>query len=150
GVNVQPERLGFVLKQLPPLQLDPTYPTPERARLLESLERSVDVQMRDATVTQAAESLAKASGVAITVDPGVTMEKRVTAEAHGVPLRAVLEAIARQLGVMIAPAAESKGVILKPWPSLEVNGDRTVLAGPSAPWSADWGMVPGSSWMRIL
>jgi hypothetical protein len=142
GLAVEPDRLGFVLREQPSLALDAPAPSPERSKLLEALGRPVDVQMKDATVTQAAEALSKASGTPITVDEGIKTEKRVTAEAHGIPLRSVLEAIARPLSVMIAPGPDSKGVILKAWPSLEVNGERTVVAGRSSPWSNEWGPVP--------
>jgi len=151
GLTVEREPLGFVFKEQPSLAIGGSSPySPERAKLFESMERAVDVQMRDATVSQAAESLSKASGIPITVDKAVTTEKRVTAEAHGVPMRAVLEAIVRQLDLMIAPSGDSKGIVLKPWPSMEVNGTRTVLAGMSAPWSEEWGNVPAIGVMRLF
>jgi hypothetical protein len=113
----------------------------ERQRLMSTLDRPVDVELRDATLRQAAEALSQASGVKVEVDRSVAGEMRISMLARSTTLRTVLEQIARARQLMIAPA--ENGVILKPVPTLEVDGRRTtVMEMPFAPWSSDWGAAP--------
>ena len=63
--------------------------------------------------------------------------KRLSVVASNVPLGTVLEAIAQQMDLMIAPRGDS-GVTLKPWPSIGINGHKQDYHGPNAPWSDEW------------
>jgi hypothetical protein len=100
------------------------------------LSRPVSVELRDATVRQAAEALAKVAGVNVVADENLPADKRLTVDARRVPLGTVLEAIALQNNLMIAPAPG--GVALAPWPTLVVGAETQVLRGPLAPWSDEW------------
>lgn len=110
---------------------------------LAALQRPIDVELRDAAVRQAAQAISQASGVTIRADEHIPAETRLTVVARGVPLATVLDTIARQSGLLIAP--DENGVLLKPMPSLEVNGQRTDLLTPFAPWSTEWGTNPAGS-----
>jgi hypothetical protein len=107
---------------------------------IERLQRPIDVDMREASVRQAALAMSQAAGMGIEVEASVPADTRLTVVAWGVPLASVLDAIARQSGLMIAPKED--GVVLKPSPSLEVNGQRTRFMSPYAPWSSEWGINP--------
>ncbi|HZO88567.1 MAG TPA: hypothetical protein VFB38_09530 [Chthonomonadaceae bacterium] len=126
------------------------------------LQRPVDVQMDRATVRQLAEALSRASGVSVRVDKLVPDQTRITVDARGVALGTVLEAVARQANLMIAPDFEEKeivpenemapnpnasnakgaalkGIVLKTWPLLKVSGQpEQTFVGPNAPWSDGW------------
>src|SRR5713101_2607394 len=104
---------------------------------LSLLRRPVSVELRDSPVRQAVQTLSQASGITINVDKDVPTDKRLTVLAQGVPMATVLDTMARQTGLLIAP--EGNGVLLKPEPSLEVNGQRAELMSPFDPWSAEWG-----------
>lgn len=105
------------------------------------LSKPVDVQLQQATVRQAAEALAKASGIPIEVGESVPKDLRITIDARRMPLSTVLEAIGKQTGLMIAPQGE--GVRLDVWPSLTVDGVKTTQrSGRMAPWSDEWGIPP--------
>src|SRR5207253_8173904 len=63
---------------------------------------------------------------------------RLTVDARGVPLATVLEAIANQAKLLIAPASQG-GVTLKPQPSLRIDDQpRIEFSSPTAPWSEEW------------
>ena len=150
------------------------------------LNQPVTVQLQDSPLTQAAEALTKASGVSVRIDKNVDTKTSVSLNAEGVSLARVLEAIAQQTELMIAPAAHPgdaneqpllpqgeklpgpvfalpimktlefpQGVILRPWPFLEVDGKKTVEKGANAPWSDDWRPPPtlkneaGSAMMMV-
>jgi hypothetical protein len=100
----------------------------------------VNVELRDAPVRQLARALSQASGMSVTVDDAVPESTRLTVTARGVQLATVLEAVAQQAELMIAP--EGEGVALQPWPALEVNGQRQVIRGSLAPWSDAWSSRP--------
>jgi hypothetical protein len=107
------------------------------------LQRPIDVELREASVRQAAQAMSQAAGMEIEVEASVSAETRLTVVARGVPLENVLDAVARQSGLMIAPKED--GVVLKPSPSLEVNGQRTRFMSPYAPWSIEWGINPAAA-----
>jgi hypothetical protein len=109
----------------------------DRERITTVLYRPVDLELRDATLQQTTQALARATGLAINVDNGVTSDARLTLQARGVPLAAVLDSVSCSLGIMISPAVD--GVVLKLWPVLEVNGEKRVFIGPDGAWGADWG-----------
>jgi hypothetical protein len=129
------------------------------------LRRPVVVQLRDASVKQAAQALSQASGVPIGVDDRVPADLRLTMDVQGVPLITVLEAIGRQTNLMIAADPQSaKGFVLKPWPFMEIKSGtpgaglpgadsspspKQVFAGPYAPWSDELGPLVGA-WSNSL
>jgi hypothetical protein len=108
-----------------------------------NLFRPVDIQLKDATVRQAAEALTQASGIKIDVDSSVPRDLRMSVEAQRVSLRVVVETIAQQGNLMIGRDGDS--LVFKTWPSLNVNGSRTYYKGPFDPWADEWGGRPGSS-----
>jgi hypothetical protein len=110
---------------------------------VERLQKPVDVQLRDATVRQAAQALSQASGVPITVDRRITNARRISLEAQEIPLGIVLETMAEQTELMIDP--EGPGVALKPWPGIQVNGVAQTYVGRLAPWGDRWGYSPTNS-----
>lgn len=138
---------------------------PEQQQRMAGLRRPVVVQLRDASVKQAAQALSQAPGVPIGVDDRVPADLRLTMDVQGVPLITVLEAIGRQTNLMIAADPQSaKGFVLKPWPSMEIQsgppgaglpgGDssaspKQVFAGPYAPWSDELGPLVGA-WSNSL
>ncbi len=113
-------------------------------RLLAPFKRPVSVEMKDATLRQAAQALSKVSGTAILVDESVPEGPRLRLTARGVALGAVLEAIAAPLNLELTSAPA--GLRITRWPSLKVNEDVTVFTGPHAPWSEEliqeWGFRP--------
>lgn len=118
-----------------------------RARLAlvrqgETFARPVDLRLSDASVRQAAQALAQASGLTITVDKAVSDQTRLSVEARRVPLANVLETVARQANLLIAPAPN--GVLLTTVPTLKVNGPGGVQSETfgSFPWSDAWGIPP--------
>lgn len=116
---------------LPLLDQDPRYT---------ALMRPVDVTLDRATVRQLSEALAKASGLTIVVDKAVPEDVRLTVDARGVPMATVLEAVARQAKLLIAPPPKGvQGVTLKPPPSLKIdNQPIREFPSPHAPWSDEW------------
>jgi hypothetical protein len=112
-----------------------------------TLRRPVTVELRDAPVRQAAQVLSQASSVPIDIDKGVPTDKRLTVVAQAVPLATVLDTVARQTGLEIAP--EGDGVLLKSSPTLEVNGQRTEVMSPFAPWSSEWETNPAANLMEM-
>lgn len=105
------------------------------------LMRPVAVQLQNATVRQAADALSQATKLSIRVIGEVPEGTRLTVQARGVTLGAVLEAIGRQANLKLAPAED--GVVIGPWPMVEVNGQQQVFRGRMAPWSSEWGILPG-------
>jgi len=105
------------------------------------LLRPVAVQLQNATVRQAAEALSQATKLSIRVEGEIPNDTRLTVQARDVTLGAVLEAIGRQANLRLAPS--DKGVVISPWPMVEINGQQQVFRGRLAPWSSDWGVLPG-------
>jgi hypothetical protein len=108
-------------------------------RRLAELARPVDINLKDATVSQAAEALSRASGIRINVE-SIPRDLRLTVEAQHVPLKSVLEGIANSGDLMIGLNKDE--IVLSPWPSLNVNGARTYYKGQYAPWGDEWGGRP--------
>lgn len=102
----------------------------------------VSIDLQNATVRQAAEALGKATRVAIQVDEQVPENLRLSVAARGITLGAVLEAVARQANLKVAPA--EGGAVITTWPMVEVNGQHQVFKGRWAPWATEWGQLPGS------
>jgi hypothetical protein len=116
----------------------------ERLARMEGLRHTVVVQLRDASVRQAAQAISQASGIPIRVDDQVPSDARLTMAVQAVPLSSVLEAIGRQTNLMIAAdPRNAQGFVLKPWPSMEVNGQKQVFTGQYAPWSDELGPLTG-------
>lgn len=114
-----------------------------RLERLAAFQRPVDVDLKDATLRQTAETMSQVAGFPIRVDAGTPGDLRINAVARGVSLGTILEAIARQSNLMIAPGAgDGGGVNLRNWPTLTVNGRLEVFSGPFAPWSNDWDTIP--------
>src|SRR5579859_1778960 len=118
------------------------YQLQQRDSRFAPLMHPVDAQFKDATVQLAAEALSTASGVKILVDKNVPADLRLTVEAQQAPLAAVLEAIGVQADLQIAPVRDTDNLLLKPWPSLSMNGRRSYFKSPMAPWSDDWDKPP--------
>jgi hypothetical protein len=113
----------------------------DREQRVATFYRPMTIVMKDATVQEAAKALSQASGMTINVDKQVPKDIRLSVEARGVPFATVLESIAEQAKLMIAP--DGSGVILKAWPTLKLDGNVKEFTGPNAPWSTEWGsLVP--------
>jgi type II secretory pathway component GspD/PulD (secretin) len=110
---------------------------------LVTLPRPIDVALQGVSVRQAAQAVSEASGVPVHVDPQVPDASRVTLTARHAPLAMVLEAIARQADLFIAPQPHS--VLLVPTPSLTGPGGPASLAAPFAPWTNEWGLYPAAN-----
>ncbi len=119
----------------------------QKSDRIAALRRPVTVQLRDAPVRQAAQVMSQASGVTVDVEKGVPSDKRLTVVAQDVPLATVLDTVARQTGLEIAP--EGNGVLLKSSPTLEVNGQRTEVMSPFTPWSNEWETNPAANMMEL-
>lgn len=104
------------------------------------LRRPVNLELKNATLRQAAEALTQVSGTRVRVDPAVPEDTRLTLDANAMPLANVLAAIAGKTVLMIAPTDD--GVLLKRWPSLAINGLNQVVTGNLAPWSDEWERRP--------
>jgi hypothetical protein len=139
GLEYQAAEGVLSLKPQPALDVDVGRQR-ERSPLVPALRRPVDAQLQDATLQQAAQALSQAARLPIRVDRAAATDKRLTLDARGVPLGAVLEAIAAQTELMIAP--DGQGIIVKSWPALEINGQKQIFTGPRAPWSDEWGELP--------
>ncbi len=114
-----------------------------KARSLAAFRHPVDMEAKEATVQQVVATLSKACGIPVKVDPSVPANLRLTVEAHGVPFATVLESIASQANLMIAPPEDGTiGVVIGTWPQLNVNGLKIKYVGPHAPWSNDWDVSP--------
>lgn len=116
--------------------------------LVMRLYRPVSVDLRDASLGQAASMIADASNVPIHVD-GRVPATRVSLSARDVPLGVVLEQLAQQANVLIAPESSTNGWLnridqslrLVPAPALQPEAGAAVAA-PYAPWSDAWGLNP--------
>jgi hypothetical protein len=117
-------------------------------QLAEALHRPIDIELRDATVRQMAETMAKSTGLNISVDRAVPDATRVSLEAHHVPVVTVLDAVGRQANLLIAPvregdAREIVGIQLTRPAMLRVNGqEQSVASTPTFPWASEWGIPP--------
>jgi hypothetical protein len=123
-----PGGLGYFLRR------DPLWPR---------LSHPINLVLDHATVRQFADMVAKTSGLPVSVDGTVSKDDRVTIKAQEAPVATILEAVAQQTHLMIA--RDKEGVLLKPWPSLQV-GDRKqmVYSGPLAPWADEWAAQPAN------
>jgi hypothetical protein len=108
-----------------------------------TLSRPVDVALQGVPVQEAAQALTHASRVPILVDPQVAADTRVSITARGVPLGMLLEALARQTNLFIAPLPHAMRLV--PPPSLAANGQAIPFAAPFAPWTNEWGLNPAAS-----
>ena len=104
-------------------------------RLAHILGRPVDVEFQQASVQQLATTLSKAANVSIVVGKTVPANLRITVEAHGVPLSSVLEMAAGQSDLEIGILGG--GLILRPNPTINVNGITQSYLSPIAPWSKE-------------
>ncbi len=105
---------------------------------LKYLTKSINAHLDKATLSDALNALAQASGMIVTAPVNILdTNKRLTIEARNVPMGTVLEAIAQQMEVIIAPQ-DTVGITLKPWPSLNINGHKSQYRGSNAPWSDEW------------
>jgi hypothetical protein len=122
--------------------------TAEQERARRGLQRSsmlltrVAVDLQNATVRQAADALQQATRVPIQVDNQVPANLRLSVTARGITLGAVLEAVARQANLKLAPI--EGGAVITTWPMVDVNGQFQVFKGPWAPWAVEWGQLPGA------
>lgn len=107
-----------------------------------ALLRPLNVDLQNANLTQAAEVLSKESGVAITVDKSVPVGRLLILKARQVPLATVLEGIAQQGDLKLSPGPN--GLVIEAWPSLDINGVKSVTRGKLAPWSDAWGIRPSA------
>ncbi len=122
----------------------------QMAKRLLLLTRPVDIYFKDTSLAQAVESLSKASGLKITtvplpevapaLEPGKSAT-RLSVNAQGVPLSAILETVAQTWGLLIAPDG-TEAIVLKPLPVLQVNGQSRPVALPNYTWSDEWGIPP--------
>jgi hypothetical protein len=112
-----------------------------RQELIARLVRPVSVELKDATLTQAADSLSKAANIPIQVSKSLRPDARLNLDARQVPIASVLEAIAQNLNLKITPGA-GDGVELRPWPEMLINGQQQVFADATRPWSLEWGPQP--------
>lgn len=101
------------------------------------LSQPINVELRDATVSQVAQALSEASKLPVRVDKEIPADKRLTAVASGVPTATVLSTIAKQLKLQIAPDGD-RGVLLRNWPKMTVNGTEQEFVDAGAPWSDAW------------
>jgi hypothetical protein len=124
------------------LRLSDAQPSLLRTRVV-ALQRPLSVELRDEPVRQAALTLSQAAGLAIRVAEDVPGDRRLTVVARGVPLATVLDSIARQSGLLIAPYGSGSDVELQPAPGLQ--GERPGERSPYAPWSKEWGTNPAAS-----
>jgi hypothetical protein len=108
-----------------------------REQRIATFYRPMNINMKDATVLEAANALSQASGMPINVDKQVPKDIRLSVEAQGVPFATILESVAEQAKLMIAP--DGNGVVLKTWPTLKLDGAVKEFTGPNAPWSTEWG-----------
>jgi hypothetical protein len=108
----------------------------QKEQFLAVLDKPIDVRFNQASVRQAALAIAGVAGMPVVVDEAITMDKRLTVDAKGVTLGLVLETLASQTDLMLAPAAA--GIRLCAWPTLEVDGQKQVRKSTYAPWSEEW------------
>ena len=128
----------------------------QMAKRLLILTRPVDVYFKDTSLAQAVESLSKAGGLKITTAPVHEVAAapavpgsmppdrsatRLSVNAQGVPLSAILETVAQTWGLLIAPDG-TEAIVLKPLPVLHVNGQPRPVALPNYTWSDEWGIPP--------
>lgn len=132
-------------------QVDRDIATVGRLKLLAS---PVDITLKSSPIRQAAEALARASKLSISVDPKVPQDVKVNAEAQNVPLGAVLEVIADAAGLIIAPTDDG-GLLLRLPGKLVVGNNTYTTDGDAAPWSDDWGILTsgieiGRRWLELF
>jgi hypothetical protein len=111
---------------------------------VQQLDQPVEVELRNATLQQAAEALRQSSGINIAVGDRIPQDLRFNVLARRIPLSFVLEGMARQGNLMLAPPAgtDQRGIVLQSWPVLEINGKPEAFPGPLAPWSSEWKYLP--------
>jgi hypothetical protein len=109
------------------------------------LQRPLSVELRDAPVREAVQTLSQAAGLAIRVEEHVPSDTRLTVVARGVPLATVLDSIARQSDLQIAPYGSGNDVQLQPASAPGAKEARPAEISPFAPWSSEWGTNPAAS-----
>src|SRR5437762_2360768 len=73
------------------------------------LRRTLDLDLHDSTIRQAAVAISRASGVAIRVDDNVPKDARLNVTAQKIPMTTLLEAIAKQTEISIVP--DGQGIL---------------------------------------
>ncbi|MFN3650351.1 MAG: hypothetical protein ACK47B_12310 [Armatimonadota bacterium] len=111
-------------------------------RIYRPLLERVDVQFKNATVREAIKALSEASRARLAVAEGAPSDRRLSVDARGVTLGAVLEAVARQGDLMIYPA--EGGALLRARPMLIVDGKSAAFSESLGVWSGEWGLPGGS------
>ena len=110
------------------------------------LYRPISVDLTNAPLAQAVRTISEASHVVINVDTHVPADAHVTLSTRAVPLGVVLERLAQQTNVQIAPTSsidewysrQDQALLIVPAPAREAGA-------PSAPygsWSDEWGLNP--------
>lgn len=111
-----------------------------RQRLVDALNKPVDLKLQNAPVSQALADLAKLSQVTIRLEPGAGGDARINLDARQTPAGAILEVLATTADLAVVPI--EGGVALRPWPSVEVNGRKRIFRDGQPPWSSEWGFPP--------
>jgi hypothetical protein len=123
-----------------PPEISPMPEVSPLMQIIEAMRRPVTVDLANATARAAAAALSRAGGIAINTT-AVTTDQRMRVVARDIPLAHVLQALATNAGLLIAPT-DAQGIRLFPIPRLEVGDTVQDIPGPFPPWSAEWGVPP--------
>lgn len=100
------------------------------------LNTKVNLSLGRASLRKTVRALSETSGIYIRLDGVGDEDAQITIVARQIAFASVLEAIANQCNLMIAPS--DNGILLEEWPTLDVNGNKKQFVGPNAPWSDEW------------
>ena len=129
-----------------------------RVSTLGVLAKPIDVELKNASIKQAAEAISRVAGEGITIGvaAGVPDDLRVNTQARGVPLGTVLEMIASTAGLVIAPGTDNSFTLGLPR-TMEIDGQKFRFEETLGPWSDEWGVTGSppplrsrSLWMMLV
>lgn len=103
------------------------------------LNKPVSFECSGASLSSVANALSRVSGTPIQIEENLKSSVALKMATTRIPLYKALEAIAAQADIALDRTEE--GVILRRWPSIEINGVKQTVEKVS-PWSPAWDELP--------
>jgi hypothetical protein len=147
GGIVQPTVPVPVPGSVVPKLVERSEPVPVAAEVLEALDRTVEVDVKNGPLTAVTEQLSRTARTQVSADPALSAGLVATVSLHGIPLRGALELVAGQTGLQISPRPDGVAFV-QPGLSLDAAQARQRHAPASARrveqgqlWTAEWAEV---------
>lgn len=137
-----PNSQRALISSLKPVK--PVKPMDEglKRRIRIQLQQAIDIELKQASIRQMAETIRISTGLPLRVDDRVPTDTKVTVAAHSVPVSEILEAVSRQSNLRID--MDNQGVVLTRPAFLHVGGGKSGEGEDRGEtvWSADWDVPP--------